>query len=60
MPIFTFKCVCVDCANLQESFQKFDDPPPPCEKCGEKTERVITGTKLKFNEPWRPTGKRIY
>jgi putative FmdB family regulatory protein len=41
MPNYNFKCT--ECDHLFEGWQKMTAEPPKCEKCGKKSERLITG-----------------
>ena len=41
MPMYVFKCKDKKCATTQSKIQKFNDPAPPCTKCGGETERAI-------------------
>jgi len=41
MPIYQFKCP--ECGHEFDKLQKFADPDPKCPKCGETTNRVLTG-----------------
>lgn len=55
MPIYNFKCK--SCENTQSKMQKFDAPPPPCEKCGKETERVLAqGSFILKGAGWFKTG----
>lgn len=55
MPIYNFKCK--SCENTQSKMQKFDAPPPPCEKCGKETERVLAqGSFILKGSGWFKTG----
>ena len=40
MPVYDFKCS--ECEYIFEITQKYLDPNPPCEKCGESTIRIIS------------------
>jgi len=40
MPLYDFKCIV--CDRVTEQRQKYDDPFPSCEACGNSTERLIS------------------
>ncbi len=49
MPLYEFKCV--ECGNIQENIQGFNDPCPACKKCAKETQRQISnsgGIALQF------------
>lgn len=55
MPTYVFKCK--KCEHKQTSIQKFNDPPPKCEKCESKTERAIAqSTFVLKGKGWFNTG----
>ena len=35
MPIYTTKCT--KCANIDRDMRKFEEPDPPCTKCGSES-----------------------
>lgn len=43
MPLYVY--VCRSCNEEQEHLQRFDAPPPPCEKCGAE-EVEVDGEKV--------------
>lgn len=55
MPSYVFKCK--KCEHKQSALQKFDDPPPKCEKCESETERAIAkSTFVLKGKGWFNTG----
>ena len=45
MPIYEYQCE--KCKAVAEHLQSYDDPAPPCEKCGHvKTNRLISQTSF--------------
>ncbi len=57
MPMYVFKCKDKKCATTQSKIQKFNDPPPPCTKCGGETERAIAqGSFILKGSGWFKTG----
>ena len=44
MPLYDFKCT--ECEHVFEIIQKYIDPNPKCEECGEPTIRIISGTSF--------------
>lgn len=42
MPLYDFKCS--KCEHVFELIQKYLDPHPHCEKCGEPTIKIISNT----------------
>ena len=44
MPLYDFKCT--ECEHVFEIIQKYTDPHPKCEECGEPTIRIISSTSF--------------
>ena len=44
MPVYDFKCT--ECEHVFEIIQKYTDPHPKCEECGEPTIRTISITSF--------------
>ena len=59
MTVFDVKCD--KCGNVQESRQKYKDPPPDCSECGSSFTRVIlSGFKnFKAGDPYDLLNKPI-
>lgn len=55
MPIYNFKCK--SCSHTQSKMQKYNDPAPPCEKCGKETEKVMAQSSFVLKgSGWFNTG----
>jgi len=44
MPLYEFACL--DCKRIIEKLQKFEDPEPNCDKCGQQMFRIISSTSF--------------
>ena len=44
MPLYDFQCN--ECEHIFEVIQKYLDPNPQCEKCGEPTIKIISNTSF--------------
>jgi len=44
MPLYDFKCT--ECEHVFEIIQKYIEPNPKCEECGEPTIRIISRTSF--------------
>ena len=58
MPIYNFRCKNKECNHITKVKQKFSDPDPVCEKCGDKgVERVIISASFSLKgDGWFNTG----
>lgn len=48
MPLYEYRCG--SCEHEFEELAKFNDPPPPCPKCGKGSERQLSPLKVGSKE----------
>jgi len=46
MPMYLFKCKNPECGHTQNKKQKYEDAPPPCEKCEGEMERGVASSSF--------------
>jgi len=46
VPIYEFRCT--DCDTFTEVLQKYEDPPPKCEKCTQNLKKTVSITSFRL------------